>query len=113
MRKKIRVDLGGRRTIKKFRESPFVGQHNKNKKTMNKQEREFLNAVKAAVENWGYSYEHYHEWNDFCVDITIDDMDEWAENESDIWTALSEVADEWGAGIDSDCNKYYLGVQFS
>ena len=40
-------------------------------------------------------------------------MDEWAENESDICTALSEVADEWGAGIDSDCNKYYLGVQFS
>ena len=80
---------------------------------MNRQEREFLNAVKAAVENWGYSYEHYHEWDDFCVDITIDDMDEWAENESDIWSALSDVADEWGASIDSDCNKYYLGIQIS
>ena len=80
---------------------------------MNRQERNFLNAVKAAVENWNYSYEHYHEWDDFCVDITIDDMNEWAENESDIWNALSAVADEWGAGIDSDCNKYYLGILFS
>ena len=49
---------------------------------MNRQEKDFLNAVKAAVAGWGYSYEHYHEWDDFCVDVTIDDMDEWAENET-------------------------------
>ena len=80
---------------------------------MNRQEREFLNDVKSAIEQWTNSCECYHEHDHFCVDFTIDDMDEWAENESDIWSALSEVADEWGAGIDSDCNKYYLGIQFS
>ena len=78
---------------------------------MRKEERDFLNDVKEAVEDWGYSYEYYHEYDNICVDITIDDMDEWAENESDIWEALSEVAKEWGADIDSDCNNYYLQLQ--
>lgn len=78
---------------------------------MKREERNFLNDVKAAVEDWGYSYEYYHEYDNFCVDITIDDMDEWAENESDIWEALDEVAEEWGAGIDSDCNNYYLAIE--
>ena len=45
---------------------------------MRKEERDFLNDVKKAVEYWGYSYEYYHEYDNFCVDITIDDMDEWA-----------------------------------
>ena len=78
---------------------------------MRKEERDFLNDVKEAVEDWGYSYEYYHEYDIFCVDITIDDMDEWAENESDIWEALDEVAEDWGAGIDSDCNNYYLAIE--
>ena len=78
---------------------------------MRKEERDFLNDVKEAVEDWGYSYEYYHEYDNFCVDITIDDMDEWAENKSDIWEALDKVANEWGAGIDSDCNNYYLQLQ--
>ena len=78
---------------------------------MKREERNFLNDVKVAVEDWGYSYEYYHEYDNFCVDITIDDMDEWAENESDIWEALDEVAEEWGAGIDSDCNNYYLAIE--
>ena len=78
---------------------------------MKREERNFLNDVKAAVEDWGYSYEYYHEYDNFCVDITIDDIDEWAENESDIWEALDEVAEEWGAGIDSDCNNYYLAIE--
>ena len=78
---------------------------------MKREERNFLNDVKAAVEDWGYSYEYYHEYDNFCVDITIDDMDEWAENESDIWEALDEVAEDWGAGIDSDCNNYYLAIE--
>ena len=78
---------------------------------MRKEERDFLNDVKKAVEYWGYSYEYYHEYDNFCVDITIDDMDEWAENKSDIWKALSEIAEEWGADIDSDCNNYYLQLQ--
>ena len=78
---------------------------------MKREEGNFLNDVKAAVEDWGYSYEYYHEYDNFCVDITIDDIDEWAENESDIWEALDEVAEEWGAGIDSDCNNYYLAIE--
>lgn len=78
---------------------------------MKREERNFLNDVKAAVEDWGYSYEYYHEYDNFCVDITIDNMDEWAENESDIWEALDEVAEDWGAGIDSDCNNYYLAIE--
>ena len=77
---------------------------------MKKEEKEFLNDVKATIEQWNYSYEHYHEYGYFCVDITFDDMDEWAENESCIWNALNEVIDEWEAGIDSDCNKYYLAI---
>ena len=77
---------------------------------MNQQERDFLNEVKAVLDRWSYSYEYYHEHDHFCVDITIDDMDEWAENESDIWETLDEVAEDWGAGIDSDCNKYYLAI---
>ena len=77
---------------------------------MKKEEKEFLNDVKATIEQWNYSCEYYYEHDHFCVDITFDDMDEWAENESDIWEALNEVVDEWEAGIDSDCNKYYLAI---
>jgi hypothetical protein len=73
-----------------------VGKHNTNKKTMNRQESNFLNAVKAAVKEWSYSYEHYHDHNHLCVDITIDDMETWVTNYDDIWNALSAVADEWG-----------------
>ena len=78
---------------------------------MKKEERNFLNEVKAVLDRWSYSCEYYYEHDHFCVDITIENMDEWAENESDIWEALNAVADEWGAGIDSDCNKYYLGIK--
>lgn len=75
---------------------------------MKKNERDFLNDVKDAVDDYDFSYEYYHEDGNFCVDITIDDMDEWGENADDIWDALEEVADDWGAGIDSDMNEYYL-----
>ena len=78
---------------------------------MKKEERDFLNEVKAVLDRWSYSYEYYHEHDHFCVDITIEDMNEWAENESDIWEALDEVAEDWGAGIDSDCNNYYLAIE--
>ncbi|MCQ2077663.1 MAG: hypothetical protein MJZ20_11685 [Bacteroidaceae bacterium] len=78
---------------------------------MTKDEREFLNDVKDAVSDYDYSYEYYHENGDFCVDITIDDMDEWGDNADDIWNDLEEVADDWGAGIDSDMNCYYLALE--
>lgn len=75
---------------------------------MKRNEREFLNDVIAAVDEYGYSYEYYHEDGSFCVDITIDDMDEWGCCSDEIWEALDEVASDWGAGIDSDLNEYYL-----
>lgn len=78
---------------------------------MTKNEREFLNDVKDAVSDYDYSYEFYHESGDFCVDITIDDLEEWGDNKDDIWNDLEEVADDWGAGIDSDVNCYYLELQ--
>ena len=65
-------------------------------KSMKKQEREFLEDA-------------YHENEYFCVDVTID-MDDWGGNADEIWDALSDVASEWGAGIDSDMNTYYLAL---
>lgn len=79
---------------------------------MTRDEREFLNDIKDALDEWDFSYEHYHEDGSFCIDIEIDDMDEWGEDSDEIWNALSEVCDEWGAGIDSDCNNYYIAINF-
>ncbi len=79
---------------------------------MTRDEREFLNDIKDALDEWDFSYEHYHEDGSFCIDIKIDDMDEWGEDPDEIWNALSEVCDEWGAGIDSDCNYYYIAINF-
>lgn len=78
---------------------------------MTKNEREFLNDVKDAVSDYDYSCNSYHENGCFCVDITINDLEEWGNNEDDIWNDLDEVADDWGAGIDSDVNRYYLALQ--
>ena len=78
---------------------------------MTKNEREFLNDVKDAVSDYDYSCNPYHKNGCFCVDITINDLEEWGNNEDDIWNDLDEVADDWGAGIDSDVNSYYLALQ--
>lgn len=75
---------------------------------MTNHERNFLCDIKNAIDEWSFSYETYHENGNFCVDITIDDMDEWADSSDEIWDALSEVCDDWDAGIDSDMNTYYL-----
>lgn len=77
---------------------------------MNKTERNFLNDIKDAVDDWDYSYEHYHEDGSFCVDVTID-LDQWSDDADEIWDALQEVADDWDAGIDSDTNTYYLAIE--
>ena len=78
---------------------------------MNREERDFLNNLKSSINDWRYSYECYHEQGYFCVDITIDDIDEWGENADEIWDAISEVCDEWNAGIDSNNNTYYVALK--
>ena len=77
---------------------------------MTREERNFLRDVRDAVSCWDYSYDCYHEDGGFVVEITIDDGEEWAEDESDIWDALSEVADDWDACLDSDCSTYYVSI---
>lgn len=78
---------------------------------MKKQEREFLNDVLEAMEDWGFSYEYYHENGAFCIDITIDDMEEWGLCSDEIWDALEDVCDDWDAGMDSNMNVYYLCLE--
>ena len=75
---------------------------------MTSEEREFLNDIKDAVSDYGYECNHYHEDGYFCVDITIN-LDEWEPDE--IWDALEEVTDDWGAGLDSDMKTYYLALE--
>ena len=70
-----------------------------------------MNDVKDAISDWNYSItDVYHEDGEFCIDVTFDDTDEWAENSDDIWNSLCEVCDDWGAGLDSDCNNYYIAI---
>ena len=78
---------------------------------MTRNERNFLNDVKRAVNSWDYSCDYYHEDGGFVVEITIDDSEEWAENDDEIWDALSEVADDWGACLDSDFSTYYVSIE--
>ena len=33
------------------------------------------------------------------------------ENADEIWDAISEVCDEWNAGIDSNSNTYYVALK--
>ena len=78
---------------------------------MSERESDFLNDVENAVSCWSYTSDSYHEDGGFIVEITIDDDDEWAEDESEIWDALSEVADDWDACLDSDCSTYYVSIE--
>ena len=77
---------------------------------MTRTERNFLNDVRNAVDDWDFTYDTYHEDGCFCVSVTIDDMDEWGDNADEIWDALESVADDWDAGIDSDMNTYELSL---
>ena len=56
---------------------------------MSERESDFLNDVENAVSCWSYTSDSYHEDGGFIVEITIDDEEEWAEDESEIWDALS------------------------
>lgn len=78
---------------------------------MTKEERNFLNEIKGAIDDWSFSYNTYHNNGCFCIDIDIDDMDEWGENADEIWDALSEVCNEWDAGIDSWDNHYEIALE--
>lgn len=31
---------------------------------------------------------------------------------NNIWDTLCDVCNEWGAGINSDCNNYYIAIKF-
>ena len=48
--------------------------------------------------------------NGYAPEYATIDMDDWGGNADEIWDALSDVASEWGAGIDSDMNTYYLAL---
>ena len=75
---------------------------------MTQNERKFLNDVLGAVDDWDITYDSYHENGDFCIDVTFNDMEEWGYNEEEIWDALSDVCDDWGAEINPDMNRYYI-----
>lgn len=77
---------------------------------MTRDERSFFNDVKNAVSNYGCSFSHYHENGQFCVDVEVDDMDEWALCDDEIWDALNDVVHYWDGGIDQNANVYYLGI---
>ena len=77
---------------------------------MTSAEREFLNDIENALDGWDFSYKYYHEDGEFCIDIEIEDLDEWGEDNDEIWNALSEVCDDWGAGLDSDIRNYYIAI---
>ena len=74
-------------------------------------ERSFLNDVLGSLEDCEVSHKTYHENGAFCIDITIDDMDEWAENCNKIFDALNKVCNDWDACLDSDMNCYYIALE--
>lgn len=78
---------------------------------MTERESDFLSDVEDAIEDWDYEIEHYHENGYFCVDITFDDDDDYHENSDEIWDAISEVCNDWGAGYDHHSNEYYLSIE--
>ena len=80
------------------------------KAIMNREERDFLNNLKSSINDWRY-YEIRDMFVPFNLPITIDDIDEWGENADEIWDAISEVCDEWNAGIDSNSNTYYVALK--
>ena len=81
---------------------------------MTADERHFLEDIKEAVSDYDYSYEYYHETTYgtryFCVDITVSEED-WELSDMQIWNALSDVRDEWDAGIDQHHTCYQLALE--
>ena len=81
---------------------------------MTQKERNFLNDIKGAADQWSYDIEHYHEniYGDryFTVEVDFDEED-WGLSSDEMWDALNEVANDWGAGIDSDGTVYSLSME--
>lgn len=73
--------------------------------------KEFLQDILEAISDFKNSYASYSEEGGFCVDVKIDDIDEWAEFEDVIWDALEKVATNWGAGFDHDVNTYTFRIE--
>lgn len=81
---------------------------------MTNQEHDFLCDIKNVMSDYDYSYNYYCEdqYGDryFCVDVTVS-MEDWEQCCDEIWNDLEEVADDWGAGLDSDVNYYYFALE--
>ncbi len=74
---------------------------------MNKIEREFLRDVRAAVDDWEYSYDCRHENGEFQVNIYIEEDDEdWDPDE--VWDSIQEAIEDWDADMDSSWNEFYV-----
>lgn len=78
---------------------------------MKEKEESFLAAVLSFFSKWNYSYDSYHDEDTFCIDVTMDSLDDCATHEDEIWSNLEELSKEWGAGVDSSGNKFYLGIK--
>ena len=77
---------------------------------MTDMERDFLNDIKEAVNEFNPEYEEYHYNGYFNVDITVS-LNIWEKFGEEIWNRLSEVGDDWGVTPDSDTNEYYMSVE--
>ncbi len=83
---------------------------------MTEQEEKFLNDILAAVETWKPKHTINYDYcgagdRHFCIDIEIN-MGDWECSSSKIWDALSEVCDNWGAGLDSYSRTYSIAIKF-
>lgn len=77
---------------------------------MNSTERDFYNDIEDAISDWDYNICYYHDdnygnGNLFCIDIHINDEDV---DMDEVWDAVKEVTDDWGAGIDESMNEIYV-----
>lgn len=81
---------------------------------MTKKEREFLNDIKEAADEWTYHTRHYYEnvygERYFSVDVNFDE-EEWEVCSEEMWNALNAVANEWDAGIDEDHCQVLLALK--
>ena len=74
-------------------------------------EKKFSKDIENAVKPWRNVRESSHEDGGFNVKITIEDGDEWADNNDLIWKALDIVREAWGALLDeSGIQEYTMSI---
>lgn len=78
---------------------------------MKEKEQSFLDVVMSFFSRWNCAYDNYHDDDTFCVDVTMDSLEDCALYEDEIWSNLKNLSKEWNAGIDSSGNKFYLGIK--